>query len=415
MSRWLMGCLWLSMLLLGCGKATDKKYQGDPLATVHGRIELGGNFQPTGPVQLALIWYPAGGISFNSPPASVITRDVTYTGQFPQSFALDLFQPPPDAALLTGDTGSHAAFGVVLAFIDGNGNGTLDSTDNGPLVDKVVGTSLGPQAPFDPLPAHAYELVWLDKATGELPAGYSLVDFTPTGPQLASLDAGTLELSLVDEPRLGLWICNESYDNRPGQSPEACGLQRSLIFSISLQGDLQIINGQSLARFNGEMDNGTIAVGSAGTLNGHPFDANDGTHLSLSGNEADLLVAGTQHVTLTRPGGVTLEADFVVPGVFTIDPFDVTTPSGPLTISWSASANAQQYLVFVTRFDGAMFTSLPPVQLADGGTSITFPDVPGGQGNLSVLVTAATQPPTANFAAGAPIIDVGRSATWPLQ
>src|SRR5262249_38052464 len=160
--------------------------------------------------------------------------------------------------------------------------------------------------------------------------------------------------------------------------------------------------GQTVARFDAEVNNGGVAVASTGTLNGHPFSSTDGKHLSLQLDEASLLVAGDQQITLTPSGGAALQASFAVPGTVRVPRFDVTAPVPPLQLSWSPSANAAQYQVFVSRSDGGDIHSIGSIQIVDGGTSVELTELPGGTGTLTVMVNADTMPPVSQVAPGAP-------------
>jgi len=80
-------------LLLGCDAQTDAGYPGEPLVTLHGRVESSGALPA---LEAAMLWQ-------RGPPPSVndqelATRAPVESG-FPATFTLRLYKPPPAEAL----------------------------------------------------------------------------------------------------------------------------------------------------------------------------------------------------------------------------------------------------------------------------------------------------------------------------
>lgn len=79
--------------LAACGTQSDDHYQGEPLAVLRGQVVT----QETSPPpadSVNLAWIRLGG---HEP--SVVAEQAPVTGTFPAEFELDVFAPPPDAAI----------------------------------------------------------------------------------------------------------------------------------------------------------------------------------------------------------------------------------------------------------------------------------------------------------------------------
>jgi hypothetical protein len=128
------------------GPATGPQNQGEALFTVKGQMLLGGGTTaPSAPIRLAVAWYPDN--SSSSAPRALVTQDVQYQGTFPLNYTFSFFGVPPASALSAyTDNGvtTRAAFGVLMAYEDRNGNGQLDGiAAGGSAIDRVLGSSLG--------------------------------------------------------------------------------------------------------------------------------------------------------------------------------------------------------------------------------------------------------------------------------
>lgn len=130
-----MACL----LLAGCGQAKSSAFEGPVLATLTGQISAPSNVQIDGPVEMALIWEKAD----TQDPAWMDAQGVDYAAHFPIDYTVGIHAPPPADAL----RGSTEAMGLLVAYQDVNGNGVLDRIPvGGHAVDRIVGTSVGPNA-----------------------------------------------------------------------------------------------------------------------------------------------------------------------------------------------------------------------------------------------------------------------------
>ncbi|MFZ5446134.1 MAG: hypothetical protein ACOZQL_39470 [Myxococcota bacterium] len=155
--------------------ATGPKYQGEPLFSVKGEMSLtGAGTAPSGPIRLAIGWYPDDRSS--SAPRALVTQEVQYQGSFPLNYTFSFYGVPPAGAL--SDYGANgvttrAAFGVLLAYEDLNGNGELDSiAPGGSPVDRVLGSSLGDVYNGDALADPVY-VAYVDGQPPASWAGYS--------------------------------------------------------------------------------------------------------------------------------------------------------------------------------------------------------------------------------------------------
>jgi hypothetical protein len=194
---------------VGCDHATTGRYAGPPLATVRGQMSLAGGVDlGSRPVRLSLAWFPGFAHDLVTPPKQLITQDLEYTGSFPQDFSFELYAlPPADALLPVGDgSGATAAFGLLIAYQDLDGDRELTPSQDQPLKDAVLGTSVA-AAPFDRRTADAYVIVWSDRASDVADGGFTLVRTPPDGgaDEVLALATGRVPLVLGSDPRQGLW------------------------------------------------------------------------------------------------------------------------------------------------------------------------------------------------------------------
>ena len=135
----------LTAVAAGCTEgALDPSYRGEPLATLQGRIVVPSGADAPKNVRLAMVWYAAR-LELRQ-PNSIVTEDVAYEGSFPASFSFHFYLPPPAQALVRNADGSgHEAFGILVAYVDGNDNQRLDSITRGV---EPVDTLLGATASF---------------------------------------------------------------------------------------------------------------------------------------------------------------------------------------------------------------------------------------------------------------------------
>ncbi len=129
---------------------------------------------PSRPIRLAVAWY-ADTTTLGGPQA-IVTEDVEYQGSFPLDYSFSLYGPPPDAALNASTVAGatfRAAWGVLIAYEDLNGDGQLDLIpDGGSPIDLILATSIGDIFNGDPA-ANPVRVAYID---GQAPA--SLEGFT---------------------------------------------------------------------------------------------------------------------------------------------------------------------------------------------------------------------------------------------
>lgn len=116
-------------VLGACGDGLkDGSYRGEPLHVLEGWVKLDttetapGVTLVVGELRVAVFWsrsadaLAAGTVG--------IEQDVATGGSFPARYRLVIYEPPPDELLVPVLDGSgHYAFALVLAYVDGNGDG----------------------------------------------------------------------------------------------------------------------------------------------------------------------------------------------------------------------------------------------------------------------------------------------------
>lgn len=163
----------------GCGDdLVNEKYEGEVLTTIKGTLAAGPGQTVNGPVSLAIMWLPptifvadeqSGGgpiprISDGGDEQACdgipdptnteaeledsiawITQSVTYEAQFPINFQIPITSLPPanvrlNLADVTQGQGTWS-MGVLVAYVDGNGNGQYDLGTPGNLPDQLLAAS----------------------------------------------------------------------------------------------------------------------------------------------------------------------------------------------------------------------------------------------------------------------------------
>jgi hypothetical protein len=202
-------------ILAGCGEGlVNNEYPGEVLTTLRGTLAAGSGQQITGPVSLAILWLPptvfvveehSGGgpigiggdepdptcdgtpdpaetTSETSPTIAWVSQSVTYQAQFPINFQIPVTTlPPADVRLDLAEVGGQGTWsmGVLVAYVDGNGNGQYDLGTPGNLPDQLIAASAtGEGANIDVIfymdgsyPAGSD----FDQLFGQLPQGFTLL------------------------------------------------------------------------------------------------------------------------------------------------------------------------------------------------------------------------------------------------
>lgn len=213
-------------LLLGCDAQTDGSYPGEPLVTLHGRVESSGALPP---LEAAMLWQRGAPPSVDD--QELATRAPVQSG-FPATFTLRLYRPPPGEAVRTLAPGEVAW-----------------ARANAAAVPYGVATELVPSLPTAANPSYTFDAAhwvihlqadappnsltawWLG---GSLTAGYHLLKVLPvtgcrTPEVLAACVADLVQRGVVDDgtsnPGTARGYCLASYRLKPTTLDEPIVLQ----------------------------------------------------------------------------------------------------------------------------------------------------------------------------------------------
>lgn len=350
---WTAVASWV-LFVSGCGGVQGPDYRGEPLATVQGRMSASDKVDTSRGVRLAVAWYPSLG-SDEAPlvqPRSIVTQDLIYRGSFPLNYAFDLFQPPPREALGVATTDSDsasAAFGVLLAYVDENGNGRLDTI---PVGGEPIDTLLGSSWEFIGL--NGYGLMYLDRATPlvdnsggwTIQPGFNLVDATHVLPFSTQVP-----IPLTGSSDLNLYVCDELWGNSTTTGGTTCRLKppesAKLGASLELDGQRAMVH-VSLFDF----DKNEPTSGAHVTMNGTALTEEAPGLYALFDDTGTVLQPGASYLIRAEPadGSAPMEQTAVMPGEFAItSPADnASLPNGSaVEVAWTRSANADFYKVWM--------------------------------------------------------------------
>jgi hypothetical protein len=392
MKRSILVCL----MAAACGGATGTDKQGPPLVTLHGQLTGTAGASTTGPVSVAIAWYPAlasNGATAN--PKAIVTQQVTFQGNFPVDFSLQLDGPPPDDAMVdlaaNGGVGK-AAYGALLAFEDRNGNGTLDLVPlSGGPIDKIVGSSIGDPSLVQP--AITYSIQYLDGTPGlgdELDVlgaaqGYNLMQaHYEYGVEPVPLDT-SIAIPITGTPALDILACPA--DLAPSFAT-ACGID-PYDGGYSLFADVFTNDGQpssialSIFRGSGFADDAIV------DFDGTPIPDTGTPDNSIGFNLSGVSGSGTLHVSV--PGYPPESIPITVLPQLTVTMPASMKAGSDLALSWNPVDGIEFYDVIVS--DATSPT--PPKgktllhQLVNA-TQTTIPAVPAG--TISVRIAAVGNP-----------------------
>jgi hypothetical protein len=349
--------LTLLFALTGCGDpVVDTDYRGDSLLTLQGQLRATPNYQPEGPLHVALVWFPKSMLE-SEDGAEVpdlymtVAEDMVIEGTFPLDYRFDVFQPPPPEALGTWGEGlqGKGAMGFLVAYEDLNGNGKLDRIPlDGTPKDRVIGSSFyeSPQ----------YMVLYADTAQPGVNAGFNIARagedegepvFVPSSTELPlTLTAGGDAYdALVCEggplTYLFLPVCGLGGDDTGGG-------EQPPFSRLGLAGEMKLKDGHLEVFLQASYDGEHIPDAEV-TLAGRtlPFDTAKQAFV-VSEDASTLLTPGaTVRLELSGRGESTFR-DLQVPGDFTItapgEGAEVTSGS-QLTAQWTAAPGATQYRV----------------------------------------------------------------------
>jgi hypothetical protein len=337
-----------------------------PVATLAGQLRKASKSSVSGPVRLALAWYPSlfseGTSAQPSQPRAIVTEELAYSGTFPVDYRFDVQGPPPAEALspLGGGLRGNGALGVLLAYRDGNGNGHLDTIPaDGQPVDHVVGSSLEWSA------AKAYAVIYVEaaqEASTGLQPGFNLVELEGLGAGAVVPLATPVPLDLSGAPLLNAFICQALWDDTRTQHP--CGIQLGEQEQPQ-QEALRVYGTVTLASDVAQVDfsiseESTQVKDAEVTLDGHPIEFIP--HGNVYRSSLDMaLLAGKSSVALRVVAGEKeLVRTLPLPGAFAL-----TSPAASarvlsgtsLTARWTASAGAQGYNLSLEKYDTSTLAS----------------------------------------------------------
>jgi hypothetical protein len=363
---------------LACGEAKNASYQGAPLITLQGDLLGLDEASASGPIRMAVLWYSVQDPFSSTNPPAIVPADVQYQGSFPLAYTFSLYEPPPAAALTSfhqaGQT-VQVATGIIAAYRDDNGNGTLDiiPTNQAP-VDTVLGVSM--PANGDPYSDQSYTLTYFDQAVGSTEA---LTGGTP-GFHLrragVELDPSTrVPLNLSGSPDLNLFVCAQLY-SVPQVTPQpgsACAVQPSPAL-------LQVVGVGGIPQTFFSVTNGTLPVTNAEVqVDGRSLTWDS----SLQIFTASGLLPGSHAFVASAPGLGTARGSFqVMTSPTVIAPnAGATLPSDlALHVSWKQMIGVSGYHVYVDdtgqtpsydEYTTNHFLQTPPLDIkASGSVSV---------------------------------------------
>lgn len=330
---------------VGCGPTATPP----PALSLQGQLVSGTVLTPPGAITLAVAWYPAwyGGAPAG-PAKAVVTQHATYEGSFPLDFTFKTEGPPPAEAMVDlarkGGAG-QAAFGVLIAFRDDNGNGELDiGTGDTPSPDRIVGVSM--PDPSLPAPPHSWFVVYLDGTPGAtdllggytLEQGYNLVQIHTEYGSEAVPASTPIALRITNTNALGYFACAQATFDYAATI--ACGIDpydgkyqlRGILFGFA-PSQVRILDG------HGARSDGTLTYdGAVVPYDPAPFESYQVNSVpGVNTIQVDVPGFPLETITATIPGPVHLTA-----------PVPATLRSGSsIDLSWDADPAVELYDVIV--------------------------------------------------------------------
>ncbi|MDY7231879.1 hypothetical protein [Hyalangium rubrum] len=388
--------LTLLLTLTGCGDVVSPEHPGEPLVTITGQMMPTPDAQLTGEIRLALVWYPQwlAADDREGPPGvlqEVITEDVVYQGSFPANYRFHIYRPPPEEALAELGEGlqGKGAFGILLAYKDGNGNGKLDPIAmHGAPVDRVIGSSLlgGERSTF----AVVYVSTEQPAATGLKP-GFNLIQGVNSESSAVVPPSTSLPLSLTSGgPFFDAFVCEAGW--LTFLALDVCGLDGGDVIEqgkLTVEGRVGLNGTEAKVELEVRYENQARQDATV-TLNGRsiPYDTRFAAYSFSEPNSAQLTPGSSFEIAVTL-GQDSLRRTFRMPGEFAITAptADTQARSGePLTLRWTASEGATAYFAGFGAGQAGM-----GIIVEDGSLAYTF-DTTNASGQGEAYVEARITP-----------------------
>jgi len=218
----------LATSLIACASLADESSQAPALATISGTLSLAeGASVQDGSLRLALLWSTddenssLGREHANCELAYARNyrrseQQIEIEPRFPSQFELRITEPPPPDALIPSIEGGPRDYGEskLVAYVDGNGNGQLDSrVDGAPSPDQVLASSMDESSPTLWVPGvYATGFHYHEQPSPEgAPAGYSQLQYVVeqdySGTAHFEPIETPIELVLDPSPKLQQMLC----------------------------------------------------------------------------------------------------------------------------------------------------------------------------------------------------------------
>ncbi|MCA2981396.1 MAG: hypothetical protein INH37_24245, partial [Myxococcaceae bacterium] len=333
------------------GGAVGPGYRGEALFTVKGQLVTPGA-PPTAPIRLAVAWYPdeAG----RSAPRAIVAQEVAYEGRFPLDYGFGFFSAPPPGVLVEyrdGDDVTRAAFGVLLAYVDGDGDGQLGAIPAGARpVDRVLGTSVGDPSNGAPAEAPLW-VAYVDGAPGPRWAGFAPGYNLWDGARHAVVPPDTaVPIRLDATSELAFFVCEEFITGSAVGADLPCDVEPT--GGVRVIGSVMRSDGQPAASLR-ITDGRAPLPGLAVEVNGVavPFDAASGFY-AAAGGDLQVAAPGVNVVRVAPKGQAPLVFTVEAPGDFSLlAPLEGArvTSGSAVVAQWSRALGAATYQVAVER------------------------------------------------------------------
>ncbi|APR79001.1 Hypothetical protein A7982_04348 [Minicystis rosea] len=190
-------CAFASLAIAGCDSQADPGYKGEPLASLQGTVVGDGSSAPA--AEVILLW------DVNDHPLVMVGTSAPVSGQFPASFTMPIYTPPPDEGLIVSDDTGNDKVGLAYILVAKAGTTQGKVSD----LEQVQENTLGMSGQYVVVYVD-HELdpgSWWESVLGGRPsAGYHLMEVVRKTPeQIAQIHA-----------------CSQQYSDATSACYEAC-------------------------------------------------------------------------------------------------------------------------------------------------------------------------------------------------